>query len=74
MAFTTAFKTNAELVRGLRETTGKRADADRRAAGWAQEQADSIRTALTAGVSVVEIAALTGLSRARIYQIRDGRR
>lgn len=33
-----------------------------------------VRQALTAGVSAIELASLTGLSRARIYQIRDGRR
>jgi hypothetical protein len=33
-----------------------------------------IKQALAAGVSVIELAGLTGLSRARIYQIRDGRR
>ena len=34
----------------------------------------AIRTAITAGVSVTEIARLSDLSRERIYQIRDGRR
>jgi hypothetical protein len=33
-----------------------------------------VRQALNAGVSVIELTELTGLSRARIYQIRDGRR
>lgn len=33
-----------------------------------------IRGALKAGASTVEIGGLTGLTRARIYQIRDGRR
>lgn len=35
---------------------------------------DAIRTALTEGVSVADLVRETGLSRARIYQIRDGRR
>ncbi|MFE3485071.1 hypothetical protein [Streptomyces griseus] len=33
-----------------------------------------IRKGLHAGISVIELAELSGLSRARIYQIRDGRR
>ena len=33
-----------------------------------------IRKALAAGISAIELKELTGLSRARIYQIRDGRR
>lgn len=35
---------------------------------------DAIRSALAAGTSVAALVAETGLSRARIYQIRDGRR
>jgi hypothetical protein len=33
-----------------------------------------VRRAITAGIPVIELAQMTGLSRARIYQIRDGRR
>ncbi|MFD8687867.1 hypothetical protein [Streptomyces sp. NPDC059651] len=33
-----------------------------------------IRKGLHAGIPVIELAELSGLSRARIYQIRDGRR
>lgn len=33
-----------------------------------------IRAALAEGVPAAEIARLTGLSRMRIYQVRDGRR
>lgn len=33
----------------------------------------AIRDALTAGAKVAELVALTGLTRARIYQIRDGK-
>lgn len=33
-----------------------------------------VRRAITSGVSVAELTEMTGLSRARIYQIRDGRR
>jgi hypothetical protein len=50
----------------------QRADVD---AGEAQErQAVAIRAALAAGVPVADIAGVTGLTAARIYQIRDGRR
>lgn len=33
-----------------------------------------VRQGLNAGIPAIELAELTGLSRARIYQIRDGRR
>jgi hypothetical protein len=33
-----------------------------------------VRRGITAGIPVIELAEMTGLSRARIYQIRDGRR
>ncbi|MFJ9633857.1 hypothetical protein ACIRU8_39795 [Streptomyces sp. NPDC101175] len=33
-----------------------------------------VRHGLAAGISAIELAEMTGLSRARIYQIRDGRR
>jgi hypothetical protein len=43
--------------------------------GQAEEARDeAIRTALAAGHSVISIAEKANLSRARIYQIRDGRR
>lgn len=43
--------------------------------GQAEEARDqAIRDALAAGHSVISIAEAAGLSRARIYQIRDGRR
>jgi hypothetical protein len=39
-----------------------------------QDRDTAIRAALAAGHSVISIANAAGLSRARIYQIRDGRR
>ena len=39
-----------------------------------EHQADVIRRAIGEGVGVTVIARATGLSRERIYQIRDGRR
>ena len=47
-----------------------RKDAERAEA----DMADLIRLAVKAQVSVTEIARAAGLSRERIYQIRDGRR
>lgn len=35
---------------------------------------DAIRQALAGGHRVVDIAEAAGISRARVYQIRDGRR
>ena len=35
---------------------------------------ESIRAAIVAGVKVPALVEVTGLSRPRIYQIRDGRR
>jgi hypothetical protein len=50
-------------------------DVARREAGDLDEQRDIvIRQALSAGVSVADLVERTGLTRARIYQIRDGRR
>lgn len=49
-------------------------DASRALAEAEQERDEAIRTAVKAGVSVISIANAAGLSRARIYQIRDGRR
>ena len=38
------------------------------------ELAQDIRTALAEGVPATELAKAAGISRARVYQIRDGRR
>lgn len=48
------------------------ADAD--SAQAADRQTKAIRTALDAGASIATVAERAGLSRERIYQIRDGRR
>jgi DNA-directed RNA polymerase specialized sigma subunit len=39
-----------------------------------QEVAEAIRSALAEGSSATAIAEAVGISRARVYQIRDGRR
>jgi hypothetical protein len=50
-------------------------DKARRIADDIDETRDrQIRDALRAGIGVTELMQITGLSRARIYQIRDGRR
>jgi hypothetical protein len=36
--------------------------------------AGEVRAALRAGVSAADVADAAGISRARVYQIRDGRR
>ena len=46
--------------------------ARRRAAAAEQKLHELIRTALAAGKGATAIAAATGLSRARVYQIRNG--
>lgn len=59
--------------RGLVESTDHRAKAEIKADAYRKEQADAIRLALATGIAVPEIRRVTGLSRARIYEIRDGR-
>lgn len=49
-------------------------DAARVLANAEEERDNAIRSAITAGASVISIAAAADLSRARIYQIRDNRR
>lgn len=47
----------------------------RRAASIAEDEfASAVRMALHNGVPATEVAQLAGISRARVYQIRDGRR
>jgi hypothetical protein len=48
--------------------------ATERRAPAMQDQADAIRNAIRVGVPVLQLVTVTGLSRARIYQIRDGKR
>ncbi len=55
------------------------ATADRRAADDAaatarDRQSEAIRAALAAGVPATTLRDATGLSLARVYQVRDGRR
>ncbi|GAQ64036.1 hypothetical protein [Streptomyces scabiei] len=57
----------AELRRRIPELIGKISDLG-------SERDLLVRQGITAGIPVIELADMTGLSRARIYQIRDGRR
>lgn len=56
------------------DATQLRRTADAAAAAARAAQADAIRAALAAGVRVVDVVRVTGLSRERVYQVRDGRR
>ena len=50
-------------------------DAAEQAAEAARHDRDqAVRAAISAGARIVDITAITGLSRNRVYQIRDGRR
>lgn len=54
----------------VRQATAKRAEAATVEAEWR----DAIRAAIEAGERVVDIAAAAGVTRDRVYQIRDDRR
>jgi hypothetical protein len=64
----------ADALEAIRESTQRRAVAEEAFGAAVEAQTTAIRTAIAAGVSTLDLAAETGLSRARIYQIRDGRR
>lgn len=61
---TARVQTSAKLLQDYRE----------RARVAEDELARDIRTALAEGVSATQIAEAAGITRARVYQIRDGRR
>jgi hypothetical protein len=64
-----------QAIRAVVErATRRRQQVDADSADAMREQADAIRDALAAGIGVAELVRITGLTRARIYQIRDGRR
>lgn len=58
----------------VRETTQRRAAAEQHAEAAIRDQTAAIQAAIAAGVSTLDLAEEAGMSRARIYQIRDGRR
>ena len=58
----------------LTSAVAARTAADEAAAGALAQLNDVIRAEVAAGTPVVDIVRVTGLTRARIYQIRDHRR
>ncbi len=64
----------ADPIAAVELATDLRRRAEAAAEKAVEEQTIAIRAAIGAGVNTLELAGLTGLSRARIYQIRDGRR
>jgi len=58
----------------VRKIEAKRSAAQGTADQWADERDEAIRRLLADGAPVRVIVAASGLSRARIYQIRDRRR
>jgi hypothetical protein len=63
----------AEVIE-LRSAMQRYEAANNAAAEAERHRDDIIRRCLAAGMSVVRVMAVTGLSKPRIYQIRDGRR
>jgi hypothetical protein len=59
------------VVLTVERATKRRADAEDRVATARDNQTDAIVEALNAGVSVSTLATITGLSAARIYQIKS---
>lgn len=58
---------HADLVALTQQRTEKAAQL----ATLTAQQADAIRRSLAAGIGIPEIRRITGLSRSRIYEIRD---
>jgi hypothetical protein len=56
------------------EATAAKASVERDAEDADRAWREAIRTAIIAGFRVVAIAEAAGISRDRVYQIRDGRR
>lgn len=62
------------FLEAVRETTATRQSATDLAARADKAWREAIVTAVKAGESAIDIAAAAGISRFRVYQIRDGRR
>lgn len=65
---------NSEMLGRLLAATVARTEADAAADAAAKLQSDLIRHAIADGISVYAIAAATGLTTPRLYQIRDRKR
>lgn len=63
-----------QLTQRLAELEQQRVEAEQQIARIDADRRTAILNALTEGIGPTELTRLTGLSRARIYQIRDGRR
>jgi hypothetical protein len=62
------------LLEALREAEESRKASVGEVNSWTAERDETIRHMLETGGSVKDIQTVTGLSRERIYQIRDRRR
>lgn len=63
-----------DALAAVETASAERKAADEAAAVARDAQTDAIRQALTVGVPATQLRDATGLSLARIYQVRDGRR
>lgn len=66
--------TEGQLLDDVTEAERKRALAELDISRWADERDDAIRQLIERRVPVKAIVTASGLSRERIYQIRDRRR
>jgi hypothetical protein len=67
--------TNIKLTpTNVRRATRKLAEAREKVDAAEQAWRSCIRVAISQGCPAVEVAAAAGISRERVYQIRDGRR
>ena len=62
------------LLPTVRGKAAQLATARKRVQSCEEEVAEAIRRALVAGDRATEVAEAAGISRSRVYQIRDGRR
>lgn len=65
---------DAALLAKIRTAAGRRSEARAIAAAAEGERDQLVRDALAAGIPASTVAAAAGLSKPRMYQIRDGRR
>ncbi|WP_037164997.1 hypothetical protein [Rhodococcoides fascians] len=62
------------LLARIRTAAGQRAEARAIAAAAEEHRDQLVREALAAGITAADVAAAAGLSKPRMYQIRDRRR
>ncbi|GAB2907183.1 hypothetical protein GCM10027047_01850 [Rhodococcus aerolatus] len=61
----------AAVLTATRDLEAAQQQATRTVAVHADDRAAAVRAALVGGVSIPDLMAATGLSRSRIYQIKD---